>query len=409
MELGADLKTKMNPQPHRMLRRELALTFCCGWFAVVSPAVGQTWAQSHAPTNFWWSIASSADGTKLVALVGGTPYAKAIWTSTDSGSTWTSNTVPAVEWWSVASSADGTKLIAAASYSGSGIYTSTDSGATWQTNNIPAYPWYSVASSADGARLVAIAGGQQVKGPIYNSTNSGGNWMSNNVPNDFWISVASSADGSKLTAVAQSDYYTTTNSGTNWVSNSIPSVTWSAIACSADGTKLVAAATASGTHLILTSTNSGANWVTNNAPVSRLEAVASSADGVRLLAVEENRIWFSTTSGTTWISNNVTGFWHSVASSADGGKGTVVDASPGGIWGSQTSPSPHLSLTSSGGELTASWIVPSTNFVLQQNLDLTTANWTNVTNQPALNLSNLQNQVSLPPSNGIGFYRLTAQ
>jgi hypothetical protein len=106
------------------------------------------------------------------------------------------------------------------------------------------------------------------------------------------------------------------------------------------------------------------------------------------------------------MSNNVTGFWRSVASSADGGKGIVVDASPGGIWGSQTTPAPQLNLSSSGSQLTASWLIPSTNFVLQQNLDLTTTNWTDVTNQPALNLANLQYQVRLSPSNGNGFYRL---
>jgi hypothetical protein len=48
--------------------------------------------------------------------------------------------------------------------------------------------------------------------------------------------------------------------------------------------------------------------------------------------------------------------------------------------------------------------VPSTNFVLQQSADL--ISWADLTNAPALNLTNLQNQVTLPPSNGSGFYRL---
>jgi hypothetical protein len=50
--------------------------------------------------------------------------------------------------------------------------------------------------------------------------------------------------------------------------------------------------------------------------------------------------------------------------------------------------------------------VPSTNFVLQQNLDLTGTNWVTLTNTPALNLANLQNQITLPPSSGSSFYRL---
>jgi hypothetical protein len=396
----------MNMQARIMLQRELVLMYFCGSLFASSPAFAQIWMQTKAPTNFWQAIAASADGTKLVALVGGVPYAKVIYTSMDSGATWTSNAVPAVEWWSVASSADGSKLIAAASYGGSGIYTSTNSGTTWATNNAPGYPWYSVASSADGAKLVAVAGGQQVTGPIYTSTNSGETWGSNNAPSNYWVAVASSADGTKLTAMAENNYYTTTNSGTNWMSNSIPSVTWGAVACSADGTKVVAAVIVAGTHRIFTSTNFGVNWATNNAPVSRVSSVASSADGVKLLAAEQNRIWFSTNSGTTWTSNNVTGFWRGAASSADGGAWVAADGGPGGIWTSQTTPAPRLNLAPSGGQLTLSWIVPSTNFVLQQNLDLATTNWTNVTNQPALNLTNLQYQAGLLPSNAGSFYRL---
>jgi hypothetical protein len=44
------------------------------------------------------------------------------------------------------------------------------------------------------------------------------------------------------------------------------------------------------------------------------------------------------------------------------------------------------------------------NFVLQQSSDL--ASWTDMTDTPALNLTNLQNEVVLSPTNGSGFYRL---
>ena len=47
------------------------------------------------------------------------------------------------------------------------------------------------------------------------------------------------------------------------------------------------------------------------------------------------------------------------------------------------------------------------NFVLQQNSDLCTSNWTDLTNNtPTLNLTNLQNQVALPLPAGNAFYRL---
>ena len=54
--------------------------------------------------------------------------------------------------------------------------------------------------------------------------------------------------------------------------------------------------------------------------------------------------------------------------------------------------------------LKLSWIVPSTNFVLQGSADL--SGWTDLTNQPVFNLTNLQNEVSLPLSGSGGFYRL---
>ena len=63
-----------------------------------------------------------------------------------------------------------------------------------------------------------------------------------------------------------------------------------------------------------------------------------------------------------------------------------------------------MNITPANGNLTLSWIVPSTNFVMQQSSDLDS--WTDMTNMPVLNLTNLQNQVTLAPSNSSGFYRL---
>jgi len=56
-----------------------------------------------------------------------------------------------------------------------------------------------------------------------------------------------------------------------------------------------------------------------------------------------------------------------------------------------------------------SWLIPSTNFVLQQNLDLTATNWTDITNTHVLNLTNLQNQIFLPLPASNSFYRLKAE
>jgi hypothetical protein len=122
---------------------------------------GAEWA-AHDSVRSWNSVASSADGAKLVATVNGGQ----IYTSTDSGATWTARDANRT-WWSVASSADGAKLVAMV-YN-SQIYTSSDSGATWTARDV-GRNWFSVASSADGTRLVATVSG----GQIYTSTDAGG-------------------------------------------------------------------------------------------------------------------------------------------------------------------------------------------------------------------------------------------
>ena len=70
---------------------------------------------------------------------------------------------------------------------------------------------------------------------------------------------------------------------------------------------------------------------------------------------------------------------------------------------------PRLNLAPSNGSLALSWLVPSANFILQQNDDLTTSNWVTVTDPPVLNLTNLYNQVVLAPTNSSGFFRLKSQ
>jgi hypothetical protein len=63
-----------------------------------------------------------------------------------------------------------------------------------------------------------------------------------------------------------------------------------------------------------------------------------------------------------------------------------------------------LKVTPSTTNLIVSWIIPSTNFVMQQSGDL--HNWADLTNQPVLNLTNLRNEVFLPPPGSNVFYRL---
>jgi hypothetical protein len=160
---------------------------------------------------------------------------------------------------------------------------------------------------------------------------------------------------------------------------------------------------------VYASTNFGISWAQTSAPTNNWFSVASSADGSRLTAaIDGGAIYTSADSGSTWTSNNVpSNHWSSVASSADGGKLAAV--SSGGIYTSQTTPPPVLNAKPSGSNLALSWIVPSTNYVVQQITNLTAGNWSVLPVTPTFNLTNLQNQVFLPLSSGNRFYRLKTQ
>jgi photosystem II stability/assembly factor-like uncharacterized protein len=373
---------------------------------------------ANAPTNNnWRSVASSADGTKLVAV--SSPFGEpgVICASTNAGATWTQTCAPSNVWFTVASSADGIRLVAAVGFSTSGpIYTSADSGATWTLTSAPTNNWLSVASSADGTRLAAA--GTQIKA-IYTSVDAGNTWTTNNLPALNWESVAGSADGTKLAAVSPSPgggIFLSTNWGTNWThANGYTAFPASrAIACSADGARLAVVDGLLTPTAIYVSTNFGTSWATNalasHFGQSTWSAIASSAAGTRLVAIV-GYIYTSVDSGATWQTNNLSDEgWGGAAASADGCQLIVLSAGtasgPGNIYLSQTTPSPVLNSASSNNNLGLSWIVPSMNFVLQQNSDLLTTNWTMVTDTPVLNLTNLQNQVFLSPTGGSSFYRL---
>ena len=317
-----------------------------------SPDLGTTWMRTSAPSNNWSSVASSADGVKLVAVAtpqwawdinGNGNYVGdgAIYRSLDSGGTWMRTSAPSNNWSSVASSADGTRLVAvvgAPSWDwwnvdgiGTGaIYSSLDSGATWIRTSAPSNSWSAVASSADGAKLVAVAvphwyGGEYVgDGAIYSSLDSGVTWIRTSAPSNIWFAVASSADGAKLVAATDQTIYASSDSGATWRPTGAPLGEWSALASSADGYRVVAG----GYYVpwLCTLPYSGP-WRLADAPGTNWESVASSADGVKLVAVASSHdsatgagpIYTSSDSGATWSPTSAPSkIWSAVASSADG-------------------------------------------------------------------------------------------
>jgi hypothetical protein len=280
---------------------------------------------SNIRLNSWTYLASSSDGTKLVAV-----GPDGIFTSVDSGATWVIRDSTSRSWQAIASSGDGTKLVAAV-YGGQ-IYTSVDSGATWVPRDSQR-EWVSIASSSDGVKLVAAV----VNGLIYTSNDSGVTW----VPRDSsrgWVSVASSSDGAKLVAVVYCGYsgacsgygdsiFTSTDSGVTWVPQIVPLDDYSSVASSSDGSKLVSVAFGlNSSGQIYTSSDSGVTWEAKGNSRNWV-SVASSCDGTKLVAVSNNTVFaksgnlfISQNSGASWKQMDKLRDWVSVASSCDGKK-----------------------------------------------------------------------------------------
>jgi len=367
-----------------------------------SIVMAQTWTPlANTPVKNWDYVGMSANGNTIVAGIQGTDF---ILTSTNGGATWITNKIPS-EFGQAACSADGKKWVCtdgdldtdlstnsgvswffataipngtvACSADGNilGGYSalSTNGGATWKNPNVPGVP----AFPANGNRWMAVNTVEPGMG-VFISTNMGLTWASNSMPtNIYYKAVGISADGNTIVAGAQDGtqpgaLYFTTNSAGSWSLANVPSNLWTGAACSADGTKMVAAAYNVFTFpyygSIYTSTNHGANWVSNNAPLLSWDAVACSADGTKMVAVPLG--------GQIYVSNS--------------------------------KPSPQLNITSpSNGTFNFSWLIPSTNMVLQESPDLMI--WATLTNVPSLNYTNLQEQVTLPSSGGAGFFRLVSQ
>ena len=137
----------------------------------------------------WQSAASSTNGQFLAAVASG----DRIYPSTDAGATWVARDSER-DWSSVASSADGQRLVAVVNKSDGQIYTSTNAGTNWTARTADTQPRWGVASSADGWRLAAIP-----RNGLPDISMDAGNSFevaSDGLPvNPQWAAIASSADG----------------------------------------------------------------------------------------------------------------------------------------------------------------------------------------------------------------------
>ena len=292
---------------HGVLRRD-GVPAQSGDFVSMLPVPGGVWtARELYSVN---SLASSADGTKLVA--GGT-YGE-LSTSSNAGLTWTQRKSTG-KWQGVASSANGIKLVAIEN--GGRIHTSANSGVSW-TARESVRNWQGVASSSDGTKLVATGDFPNL-GRIFTSTDSGVTWMPRG-SDGYWRAVASSADGTKLVAATfwiglDDDIYTSIDSGLTWTARGLLQREWLALASSADGLKLYALAL---NDRIFVSPDGGATW-TARGPAQNWFSIALSADGTRAAATtSDGQIHTSLDSGMTWTPVGENRDWIAIASSADG-------------------------------------------------------------------------------------------
>src|SRR5436190_15449324 len=124
-------------------------------FLGITPCLAaQNWNLTTAPITNWSALATSADGTILIAAACKSPYAYispgAIFVSTNSGSTWIAVSAPITNWVSLSCSADGLRLVAAVgqsavSYEPGAVYLSTNSGLSWTVSCAPPTNWVAVA------------------------------------------------------------------------------------------------------------------------------------------------------------------------------------------------------------------------------------------------------------------------
>lgn len=318
-----------------------------------------SWYQTTAPTDSWGSLASNADGMRVVAVSGnddnsGGYINGSIYTSNDYGLTWEKqNGAENIACWvSVASNLDGTRLVAVGidgTTNKSVIYTSVDYGKTWINRSTIALEnerWISIASNSTGNNLVLASNviiGTINPGSVYISSDFGSTWSQKINGGGHWTSVATNSDGTKLVVVSSdSGIHKSIDSGNVW--NQVPlttGITWSSVASNSTGDKLVAVSLNSGIH---TSSDSGDTWSQINGTTGKFwTSVNSNSSGDKLAAGSfDSGIYTSSDSGSSWEPVDIPSnrkYWISITSNSDGSKIFAAEVNNneqiGGIWASK--------------------------------------------------------------------------
>jgi hypothetical protein len=297
------------------------------------------WVVSSVGGGQWYSLAASADGTRMYAA-----GSLGVEASTDAGHNW-GGAISALagSWKSVATSADGLTVLAAVP--SKAIQISTDAGTTWgKIGSGLASNAVAVACSADASKAIASNNGDKV---YTNSPTAV--WSDIGVSGGKWNVVAYAGSGNNFAAGNTVGKVYTLASGSVTVTNS-RAVT--GLVISTDGTKLAACFNPGG---IYTSTNGGVSWTNSAAPWTNWSSLAASANCNQLFAgVSNGVIYASGNFGANWtaisgVSNSV---WSALAVSADASKLAAGASGTGtGLYYSSAS---TQSTTSTNGVLSGS-------------------------------------------------------
>jgi photosystem II stability/assembly factor-like uncharacterized protein len=246
-----------------------------------SADAGATWTKLLTPAGLKWkSVASSADGTRLMAITD----ESSVYISADSGATWAKKltTAAANGFVTAGSSADGKNLITAA-YNAL-VWVSNDYGNTWTSKNLGAsIMWQNTEVSPDGTTMVAATA---YSAKLQVSRDGGATW---GVPYENIAGIGSTAlssDGKVVLAVIGGRVRVSTDYGVTFALQSgdiAADNSFAKLSVSDDGTKMIASS-GTGPGGIYTSTDTGKTWTLNTAPGATLASVFTSADGAKVVA-----------------------------------------------------------------------------------------------------------------------------
>jgi hypothetical protein len=145
---------------------------------------------------------------------------------------------------------------------------------------------------------------------------------------------------------------------------------------------------------IYSSTNSGMTWRIFNTPGKYEFPLTIGPKGGGFIAAAT---LYSSTKDQ--IATNFPSNWYAIGSARNGSKLMIT--------GDASQPAPALTIKQSNGCVVVSWPAEFKSFVLQENSDLASTNWVDVTN--SINTVVNDNQVVLPHPVGNDFYRLRPQ